>query len=245
VRGGIRFVTKRSALRAIVLLAICAIGLGGWLAMVAPGTPLPPQWNPTQPLRIADPVTPLTNWKLLRAARDPVQCRAALARAARFAEMPDFVASDTCHIRARGRLSRAGAATLDPIETTCAVALRTAMWERHGLQPAARAMLGSEVSAIHHAGSYSCREIRNPTGSGGRMSTHASAEAIDITGFRLLDGRRISLLADWTGTGPEARFLRAARDASCRWFRTTLSPDYNRLHADHFHLQSQGWGTCR
>jgi len=77
------------------------------------------------------------------------------------------------------------------------------------------------------------------------MSLHATAEAIDIGGFELTNGRRISLLADWNGEQDAQSFLREAKNGACKWFATTLGPDYNSLHADHFHLQSRGWGLCR
>jgi len=77
------------------------------------------------------------------------------------------------------------------------------------------------------------------------MSTHATADAIDISGFDLADGTRVRLRADWGGVGAKSAFLRAVRDGACDWFDLTLSPDYNILHADHFHLQSRGWGLCR
>ena len=119
------------------------------------------------------------------------------------------------------------------------------MWERHSLAPLALEILGTELAAIDHLSSYNCREIRTPGGSGGRMSTHATAEAIDIAGFRFADGRQVRLVSDWDGSGPEAAYLRAARDSACTWFQTTLGPEYNALHSDHFHLQSRGWGTCQ
>ncbi|MDO6590381.1 MULTISPECIES: extensin family protein [Rhodobacterales] len=77
------------------------------------------------------------------------------------------------------------------------------------------------------------------------MSTHATAEAIDISGFQFSNGERISLIRDWDGNTSQAQFLRAARDGACSFFKLTLSPEYNALHADHFHLQSRGWGLCR
>ncbi len=119
------------------------------------------------------------------------------------------------------------------------------MWEHHGLQPAARDILGSDITRIRHIGSYNCRAMRTGRGETNRMSTHATAEAIDIAGFDLADGTTVRLLRDWQGDTPKAQFLRAARDSACDWFRLTLSPDYNTLHADHFHLQSRGWGGCR
>ena len=77
------------------------------------------------------------------------------------------------------------------------------------------------------------------------MSTHATADAVDITGFRFADGRQLRLISDWDSSGRDAAFLRAARDGACDWFGLTLSPDFNALHADHFHLQARGWGGCR
>lgn len=207
-----------------------------------PDTPVPPHWNVFEPLSVAAPVTPLTGWKLDWAESDPALCLRVLQEAGRARAMPDLSVSDSCGIAPRFDLAAVGSARLDPVETTCAVALRLALWEQHGLQPAAREILGSPVAVIRHVGSYNCRRIR---GSSNRWSTHATAEAIDVTGFDLADGTRVRLLRDWSGDGPKAQFLRRVRDASCQWFETTLGPDYNRLHADHFHLQSRGWGTCR
>ncbi|WP_425039938.1 extensin family protein [Primorskyibacter sp. S187A] len=207
-----------------------------------PQSPLPPQWNVFEPLDIDAPVTPLTQWKLDWAAQEDALCLSVLAEAGQIETLPDLTASETCGIAPRVRVSALGTARLDPVETTCATALRTAMWERHGIQPAARALLGAEVSVIRHIGSYNCRSIR---GSTTRWSTHATAQAIDISGFDLVDGRRLRLLSDWSSDGAEGIFLRQVRDAACIWFKTTLGPEYNALHADHFHLQARGWGTCR
>jgi hypothetical protein len=113
------------------------------------------------------------------------------------------------------------------------------------LQPDAVDLLGSPVARIAHIGSYNCRQMRTSAGTSTRMSTHATADAIDIAGFDLADGTRIRLIDDWDAAGPKAEFLRVARDGACDWFDLTLSPAYNRLHADHFHLQSRGWGLCR
>jgi hypothetical protein len=125
------------------------------------------------------------------------------------------------------------------------MAARLYLWEVHSLQPAARRHLGSTVARIAHYDSYACRPIRTMAGPSGRMSQHATANAVDISGFTLADGRRITLTADWDRAGPEAVFLRAARDGLCDWFNMVLSPDYNRLHADHFHADMGTWPGCR
>lgn len=205
---------------------------------------IPAGWNPHAPLRVDEPVTPFTQWRLRRAISAPEACLAALATAAEFTAMGDFTASEQCHIQGRVGLAGVGGTAMRPVETRCAIALRLAMWERHSLRAAALA-LGTTLTAIDHIGSYNCREMRTGSGASGRMSTHATANAIDITGFRFLDGSDAVLTRDWDTDDARATFLRAARDGACEWFRTTLSPDYNALHTDHFHLQSRGWGACR
>ena len=226
-------------------MAAAVFGSAAALLIWHPETPLPPEWNPTEPLEIRAPLTALTGWKMQRAAATESACLAVLDGEPVQSLPPLEVDDPDCGIDPRVRVSGVGRAAVAPVETTCAVALRLAMWERHGLQPAAEGLLGSSVARIEHQSSYSCRTIRTIGGGSGRMSLHATAEAIDVKGFVLSDNRRISLLDAWDGGGPEAAFLRAVRNSSCTWFATTLGPDYNALHGDHFHLQSRGWGLCR
>lgn len=221
------------------------LGVGIYQLFVHPDTPLPGEWNPTKPLVISDPTTPITSWKLARTADDFDQCLSVLEGAAAVSRRDPLNTSEQCFITDRVNLLSVGGAAIDPLETRCAIALRMAMWERHSLQPAASEIFGKRVSTIRQIGSYNCRAMRTTSGTSSRMSTHATADAIDITGFDLEDGTRIRLLDDWRDAGAKSEFLRAARDGACDWFDLTLSPDYNRLHADHFHLQSRGWGLCR
>lgn len=230
------------------LVAFCFVGLlalGGYETIMHPDTPLPREWNPTKPLLISDPVTPLTYWKLNRAAATPETCVATLDGFASLRALEPLEQTEQCFIRDRVSLRAVGDASVAPVETRCAIALRMAMWEEHSLQPAAAEFLAASVSSIDHIGSYNCRVMRTSSGPSTRMSTHATADAIDIVGFGLSDGTRVRLLDDWDPIGPKAEFLREVRDGACKWFSLTLSPDYNRLHADHFHLQSRGWGLCR
>ena len=127
--------------------------------------------------------------------------------------------------------------------TSCPVAAALALWERDVVQPAARRHFGSRVVRIDHAGSFSCRRLYGRAE--GPFSEHATADAIDILGFRLADGRRISVLRDWRGDEAEAAFLRDVRDGACDLFSTVLSPDYNRAHADHFHFDQAERGVVR
>jgi len=235
----------RSISGTVLILGCVGIVTGLILAVTHPDSPLPDEWNPLDPLIVSAPETPLTIWKLRRALADPEDCVAALGAHAEVIPRVPFEVSESCHIRNRVEVSAIGQAGIDPIETTCATALRTAMWEHHSLQPRAREILGAKVAFIRQIGSYNCRAIRTPQGGAARWSTHATGDAIDITGFDLEDGRTVRLIRDWGPAQPESDFLRAVRDDACKWFATTLSPDFNALHADHFHLQARGWGTCR
>jgi hypothetical protein len=129
---------------------------------------------------------------------------------------------------------------------SCAINAGLALWLRHGVQPAARELLGSQVVAIEHLGTANCRRIGG--GATGNWSQHATGNAIDVAAFVLADGRRVSVLRDWRGSRRDAAFLRRARDSSCDVFGTALSPDYNAAHRDHLHLDQaprRGFRVCR
>jgi hypothetical protein len=128
------------------------------------------------------------------------------------------------------------------------VAAALALWEWHVVQPAALRHFGVKAASVEHFGSYSCRRIYGR--SEGAWSEHSTANAVDIAGFRLADGRRISVLDDWKDEGAKGRFLQEVRDGACDLFATTLSPDYNAAHRDHLHLDqaqrgAMGWRGCR
>jgi hypothetical protein len=128
----------------------------------------------------------------------------------------------------------------------CPLAAALAQWEWSVVQPAAARLLGTTVTRIDHFGSYACRRLYGRASGG--WSEHARADAFDVAGFRLADGRRLTIAAAWRGDGAEARFLHAVRDGACRLFGTTLSPDYNAAHRDHLHLDGAdrgGFGYCR
>ncbi|MEN1479659.1 extensin family protein, partial [Pseudomonas aeruginosa] len=118
-----------------------------------------------------------------------------------------------------------------------------ALFERHVLQPAALDIYGQPLARVEHVGSFACRNVYNREN--GRRSQHASANALDISGFRLAGGRRIRLATDWADQGADGRFLRRVRDGACASFNAVLGPDYNAAHRDHFHLDMGLWKVCR
>ncbi|WP_157959579.1 extensin family protein [Devosia submarina] len=83
--------------------------------------------------------------------------------------------------------------------------------------------------------SFSCRETVG--GDAERVSEHGFANALDVVGFKLNDGGDIVVQSDWPkNEAPEGRLLRFAHDAACSLFATTLGPEANEEHSDHFHL---------
>lgn len=126
---------------------------------------------------------------------------------------------------------------------TCPLANTLSGWARFGVDRAARTILGSPLVRIETMGSYSCRNVAGTT----RLSAHASANAVDVSGFVLADGRRITVLHDWGSDSPQVRaFLATIRMSACKRFGTVLSPEYNAAHRDHFHLEvSGGRPLCR
>jgi hypothetical protein len=214
-----------------------------------------PEDLPWTALDLSQPVGLFTGRKLAALGGGP-RCRALLARAGiEYTALPPRAsrgAGGQCGYDDGVLLRRGGALAIafrpEGLGTSCPVAAALALWEWHVVQPAALAHFNEEVASIDHFGSYSCRRLYGRAE--GPMSEHAAANAVDIAGFRLAGGRRITIARDWRGNGPEAAFLRDVRDGACRLFATVLSPDYNQAHADHLHLDQArrgaiGWRGCR
>jgi hypothetical protein len=107
-------------------------------------------------------------------------------------------------------------------------------WVREVVEPAARYHFRQELVGVTVLASYSCRPMNSVEGA--MISEHAYANAVDIGGFTLADGRSISVQRGWDGSRSEQAFLRVVHDGSCAYFTTVLGPDYNSLHSNHFHL---------
>lgn len=240
--SGARQAGRATARTLLLALAACLVALP---AIMRPGD-LPEPAKPWSPVDLDAHPGLMQRWKIRALAWDRTLCLQAITASRARAEIrADRIRSPQCHIRPRVRLSGLSTARLPPVDTTCAIAARLYLWEREVVQPAARRLLGQQVVRISHFSSFSCRRIRTARGPSSRWSQHATANAFDIAGFVLADGRAITLLKHWDGTGPEARFLRTVRDGLCDWFNLVLSPDYNALHADHFHVDMGPFPGCR
>ena len=146
-----------------------------------------------------------------------------------------------CPIQTPIQAPRGRTATFTPaLRTSCAMLLAWTDFEAD-LQAIARSTLGTQVVGIRHYGSFACRAM---TGNAGRRSLHAQARALDIAGFELADGREVTVLRGWSGPPDQRRFLQTVATAACRRFSVVLTPNSDRFHRDHLHVDIGPWRKC-
>ena len=226
-------------MRRLLLAAVLLATLAAVLVVVLRDTP--PQHLPWKPLTLDQPAGRATAFKLARIDADLPRCRAILeAGGVRFEARADrpLAACPTTGVLTL----TSGGLPLAPAgpAMTCRQALAYVLWTRHAVQPAAQAEFGEPIIRIDHFGTFACRNIAGS----GTPSQHASANALDIAGFRAVSGRRITIAGDFRDSGAKGRFLRRVRDGACPWFRAVLSPDYNAAHQDHLHLDRGMFAIC-
>jgi hypothetical protein len=207
------------------------------MLMLLIGSPPPPEADLMPPaLRAA---------QIDRFKRDVGACRAALAGAGFATEaVPDRAEAGGCGYRNAVELTRSVHPYSGAVASSCALAAGLALWERDVVAPAAARHLGQAVSRIELAGpQYACRPIAGRRDR--RLSEHAHANAVDISGFTLADGSTVTVAAGWRGPPRQRAFLHAVRNGACDYFRAVLSPDYNRAHGDHLHFDLGRDKLCR
>lgn len=239
-RHGARARLETLAARGIGLLLFC--GVVAVVALTA-NRAIPREHLPWKTLALVDPIGLATRTKAARSGADPAACRAILRQGGVTLAEVASRSSGFCDIRDAVNV-QSGLATLVPAGAamTCRQALAVSIWERQVVQTAALAIFGEPVVKIDHYGTYACRRMYGNEDA--PVSEHARANALDVAAFRLADGTGISVVNDWDDAGAKGQFLRQVRDGACKVFRTTLGPDYNAAHRDHFHLDMGGWPKC-
>ena len=190
----------------------------------------------TQPRSVAGPST-----------RETQACYADLSRmGVRFAPVRDHDDGNGCATLGTVRLLDVGVPVTGLTDVRCGEARAFAGWVRGAVAPAAYQMLGSELASVTSYGSYACRNVVGSAHNAQKRSGHAIANAIDVGGVVLKDGRRVTILGDWHTADLQVRaFLQTIHASACKRFGTVLSPDYNAAHANHLHLENDAAGFCR
>ena len=149
---------------------------------------------------------------------------------------------------------------LDPPATvSCDLAKALSEWVE-AVQREAKELLGDRLVQLR-ASSYACRNIYNRAQP--PLSQHALANALDVGGFVLSSGERITVREDWHSQSAESQspvrlasaaislpkvmpatqekseFVVKAHEAACSIFGTVLGPRANKAHTDHFHLDME------
>ncbi|EKD5157997.1 extensin family protein [Enterobacter cloacae] len=224
----------KTLLIVFILVAVATVGYR-WL---------PSHYNPFTPLSLDDPPGPITQYKLRRLT--PEACASLLSQAnhkALIRTQPVADSAGACPLHNVVRVRDFGPVSLNSsFLASCPLALSSALFVSQQARPLTRTWTGSELVRIEHLGSYACRNIYHRPDA--RRSEHATAEALDISAFRLANGERVTILHGWRSTKTQP-WLQALLTASCGYYGNGLGPEYNAAHANHFHLGMRGFGLCR
>ncbi len=166
----------------------------------------------------------------------PSACQLRIAgRIAVIAPLPSFGgpgdcgASDVVRLEAIIQPDKSRVAVNPPATMRCTMAEAVAVWVREDLTASA-AQLGAAPQALDNYASYDCRG-RNRV-AGARISQHGLANAVDVRGLRLSDGRFVS----FTDRRLARAFREAVRKSACDRFTTVLGPGSDGHHEDHIHI---------
>lgn len=111
----------------------------------------------------------------------------------------------------------------------CPMATAIANWVRSDIVPL-ESGLGSPLVALDNFDSYECRGRNGKAGA--PLSEHGRANALDVHGFKLADGR----LIDLTDRTQPRELRETVLHSVCTRFSTVLGPDSDWYHEDHIHL---------
>ena len=222
----------------VVALGVAVTFRQGWI---------PARYTPLPPLDLASPFPILVDWQIAELKHDRQLCRRVVRKSPliKATAIPPKPLKNGCGWLNALRVREVGGAKIGIGRISCEAAASLALWMTHDVQPLAQKIFGQKVASFQNFGTYSCRNVIGSRFWRNRRSEHATANAIDISGFRLADGTRISLRRDWNGERKKSQFLRAIHQRACGYFRVALSPDFNRAHHDHFHFDRGFLWTCR
>ena len=163
-------------------------------------------------------------------------CMAARAPSPGIVELAPIVEEGACGMDAPLQVTAVanGTVAISPVPTlNCPFTDALEAWIARAVQPAARTQFGVEVVEIRQISAYACRNRNN---FGRELSEHAFGNALDVSAFKLANGRLVSIQHHWNGGADEQAFLRQAFGGACATFTTSLGPGSNIMHYNHFHI---------
>jgi hypothetical protein len=177
----------------------------------------------------------------------PSACQLRLAKVAVFQALgtligpgdcgaPDAVQLQAVMLPDQTKVAVTPAATL-----RCPMAEQIADWLRDDVAPTL-AESGPPLRVLDNFDSYECRG-RNRVRAAA-LSEHGRADALDVRGFRLADGRELGL----TDVNVAKDLRQKVRSSACARFSTVLGPGSDGYHEEHVHLdlaeRRNGYKLC-
>lgn len=179
---------------------------------------------------------------------EPSACNERLTKIATADPMPRLIGPGACGGGDIVRLDAillgdAKRVTLKPAPyLRCPMAEQLALWVREEAAPRADT-LGAALTAVETYDDFECRGRNRQTG--GKLSEHGKANAIDVRGLTLADGRFIAL----TDVNVSKELRTSLRDSACARFTTVLGPGSDSHHDEHIHLdlleRRNGYRICQ
>ena len=178
----------------------------------------------------------------------PSACQTRLAKIAVFQALGTLVgpgdcgAPDAVQLQAVVLPDQTKVTLTPPATLRCAMAEQVTEWVRDDVAPSL-AHSGPPLRALDNFNSYECRG-RNRVRAAA-LSEHGRADALDVRGFRLADGREfrlvdINVAKDWR---------EKTRASACARFSTVLGPGSDGYHEEHIHLdlaeRRNGYKLCQ
>jgi len=165
----------------------------------------------------------------------PSVCQLRLANVAAFRPLPPLVGPGECGavdavqleaviLADQTKVPLAPAATL-----RCPMAEAVAHWIREDVAPAAM-KFGAPLRGLDNFDSYECRGRNRVRGA--KLSEHGRANALDVRGFKLANGKTIEL----TDMNVAKEWREGIRASVCARFSTVLGPGSDGAHEEHIHL---------
>jgi len=165
----------------------------------------------------------------------PSVCELRLAKVAVFKPLPVLIGPGECGaaeavqliaviLPDQTRVPLAPAATL-----RCPMAEEIAHWTREDVAPAAT-KLGAPLRGLDNYDSYECRGRNRVRGA--TLSEHGRANALDVRGFKLANGRMVGL----TDVNVPKDWRDGIKASVCARFSTVLGPGSDGAHEEHIHL---------
>jgi hypothetical protein len=148
------------------------------------------------------------------------------------ARLPPIDGDGACGIRHPVMLSSVAGVELEPKPImACPAARALRDWLTDVALPAFEGD-GASLVGLDIAAAYVCRNVNYADD--GEPSEHARGRAIDISSFRRADGSSVRVLDGWRSS-EHGDLLREVHEGACGIFSTSIGPDSDALHEDHFH----------